>query len=307
LRHVEITVDGMRVRRPLHFLGFGNLLHDELVRGWAAKMKPVWPVLQVVFPADHPVGTLTGSHLFLIRLSLLDPAQAIPEDALLRDHRGRMRDVVEGASPEKTKELLTPFMQRLDRELEADVRWIRSHLTARLWLDGLRHDGTTWEAVTDDLVGDLLNPIAGGPSNLPTSNGVNATAGEEQAASDAVQRLKSLDTGVAGRAWSHLYPAFDAALDLRIATARIEAADADALARARLEDAERRLEMARERGMPGQITRATSVRAEVLQLLELSELLGRARLAWLEGCRSAVRSLPPVQKGLVLFRPRVLR
>lgn len=307
LRHVEISFTGKPVRRPLHFLGFGNLLHDELVKRWAARMQPVSPVMQVVFPAEHPVGTLTGCRLFLVRLSLLDAAGAIPEDALRRDHRGGMRDVVAGASPEKTKELLTPFMQRLDRELEADIRWIRSHLTAQLWLDGLRHDGMAWEAVTDDVVRDLLNPIAGGPGNIPASHEVNATSGESQAASDGVHRLEALDTGVAGRAWSHLYPAFDVALDLRIATARVEAADADALARARLEDAERRLETARERGMPGQITRATSVRAEALALLELSELLGRERLAWLENCRSAVRSLPPVRKGLVLFRARVLQ
>jgi ATP-dependent helicase HepA len=307
LRHVEIGFAGKPVRRPLHFLGFGNLLHDELVRRWAARMQPVSPVMQVVFPTEHPVGTLTGCRLFLVRLSLLDAAGAIPEETLRRDHRGRMRDVVAGASPEKTKELLTPFMQRLDRELEADIRWIRSQLTAQLWLDGLRHDGAAWEAVTDDVVRDLLNPIAGGPGNIPASHEVNATSGESQAASEAVRRLEGLDTGVAGRAWSHLYPAFDAALDLRIATARVEAADADALARARLEDAEHRLETARERGMPGQITRATSGRGEALQLLELCELLGRARLAWLENCRGAVRSLPPVRKGLVVFRPRVLQ
>jgi ATP-dependent helicase HepA len=307
LRSVAINFDGRPVRRPLHFLGFGNLLHDELVKRWAARMDPLAPVMQVVFPAEHPVGALTGSRLFLVRLSLLDAARAIPIDALRSIHRNQMREMVAGASPEKTKELLTPFVQRLDRELEADVRWIRSHLTASLWLDGLRHDGQAWTVVPDELLRALLNPIAAGRGSLATSHEVNATAGEKEAASEAIQRLDALDSDVAGRAWGHLYPAFDAALDLRVATASIEASDADALARARLDDAERRLRTARERGMPGQITRATSVHNEALLLVEISQCLGKARLAWLENCRAVVRSLVPAARGLALFRPQVRR
>ncbi|HEX8671607.1 MAG TPA: DEAD/DEAH box helicase, partial [Longimicrobium sp.] len=172
LRNVEISFDGKLVRRPLHFLGFGNLLHDELVKRWAARMAPIAPVMQVAFPTDHPIGALTNSRLWLVRLSILDSARAIPEDALRSDHRRQIRDMAAGATPEKTKELLTPFMQRLDRELEADVRWIRTHVTARLSLDGLRHDGAAWTTVPDDVVRTLLNPIAAGPGNLPTSHEV---------------------------------------------------------------------------------------------------------------------------------------
>jgi ATP-dependent helicase HepA len=303
-RHVEIRFDGQAVRRPLHFLGFGNVLHDELVNRWAARLQPVSPVMQVAFSAEHPLSSMTKSRWFFVRLSLLDAAQAIPADILRSDVREQIRDMVSGATAEKTKELLTPFMQRIDRELEADTRWLRSHLAASMSVDALMHDGAAWCAVTDDVVRNLLNPIAGGRADLPTSRVVNATEVEGQAASEAVQRLEALDPSAAPRAWSHLYPRFDAALHARIVTARVEKGDADALARTRLEEAEHRLRIAEERGIPGQITRAASLQAEAALRLKISQLLGSARCTWLENCRASVRSLSPEAKGLALIRPR---
>ena len=307
LRSVEIAVAGTTVRRPLHFLGFGNLLHDELIRRWASRMQPVAPVMQVVLPSEHPVFALGAARLFLTRMLLLDPGDALPADALQRQIIGRMSDIIAGATAEKTKELLAAHVRRLRCDLEADLRWIRSQLVAHLWVDGLWHDGSRWEVMPDDAIGHLLNPSAVGADSLPTSREVDPTPGEVDAASAAAGRLEALDTDAAGRIWGHYLPSFSAALELRLATAREEAADANAVACARVEEAKRRIDTARERGNAAHISRAESARSEAVQVQEITRLLGESRSAWLEDCRGAVLKLSPVQKGLALFRVRVLQ
>ena len=71
-----MVLDSDHVRRPLRFLNFGDALHDELIEGWLPKRHGLLR-LDVAFFDDHAIWKFEPPGLYLIRLSVIDPADAL--------------------------------------------------------------------------------------------------------------------------------------------------------------------------------------------------------------------------------------
>ena len=66
-----MTLDEGEFRRQLHFLNFGDQLHDELVGEWALYSGTLRAINLMLFE-DHSFFTIGGEGLYLMRVSVLD-------------------------------------------------------------------------------------------------------------------------------------------------------------------------------------------------------------------------------------------
>jgi hypothetical protein len=297
-----MTVDGLKVTRPLHFLDFGDPLHDQLVSGWAAYIKRVPDAFEVRLFSDHKLFSLVGEGLYLVRVSVLDPAAGLkPETA-----EARLRECVIQAAPssqgEKLIALMKPFLRQVHCALEADTRWLRALLPARLLLRGLHLQGDEWLPVDEATVAALLNPLEHGRPGLPQSGEWTPDALQNLKALTGTHRLQSTDHNTAEEVWGERTSDLEDALRTRARIVEVEAADAEALASLELEDARRRLEATRARGNPGQISRASSIHALSQDQLKLTRAVWAERTRWLTGLCATVLEISPEEHRNVLIR-----
>ena len=305
-RRVTMMLNGSQVPRPLHFLSFGDPLHDELIKGWLPKAGLTRTIGVTLFD-DHTFFSYGEPGLYVLRLSVLDPAAALMGRGVDEVSIETMAQAVSYSQPEMLPELLKPYIQQLYCCLEADSRWIRAQFPAELRLDGLCHSGDQWTTIEAEALRALLNPMAHKQDGVPCAFPWKPTTGDTDSASAAFKRLRAADELAASIAWSHRFPSFERSLALRRDTIIEEGLDAELLAGLELEDARRRLEHAGENGNRAQISRAESALAAKADALEVTRVLWAERVAWIDEIATAIRDLLPSERLTAVIRVRRLK
>lgn len=306
-RHVTMVLDDGNVAvRPLHFVSFGNALHDEIVEGWLPEEKAAFSIAVNLPERNESTGTDVNG-LYLIRLSVLDPASWLSSRKVVERALGAIGKAATRTPNERLKNLLAPFSRAVQCAIEADVRWLRAHITAQFLVQGLKAQGKHWVGVGLDEVSALLNPLA------YTGNGIPASVKWEQpeAFSRSVEKvlnwLRSRDQNAADISWSSRFPDFERALRTRLFVVQEEARVAVALARSDSAKAVSALLMARNRGIRGQITLASNTRDAAADVVEMTRVLWAQREIWLLECRSAVQGVLPEERLTGVLRVGQMR
>lgn len=293
-RSVTMDLDGQEVRRPLGFLNFGNPLHDELVCGWAAWVTELPEAINVALFDDHKFFASSDVGLYLLRVRVLDPGVALLKSGVKKRTLESMSVAVELTQEELLNQnQFSPHLSQLRCMLEADVRWLRSQLAAQFSVQALYLANGEWRIVDDEAITALVNPMAHERPGLPPSSAWRPSAIEAAQAAVGLQQLRSADDGVAKNSWSHLFPSFSHALDLRMRMVQEEAQNAKKLASLEVYDAERRLKRTQEHGIPVQVAQAKLRHAKTLVFLRLTDTLWAERLNWLDNLRFRVQEMTP--------------
>lgn len=122
-----------------------------------------------------------------------------------------------------------------------------------------------------------------------------------------LKRMREDDRLIAKRTWSHRLPAFERSLAARRELVLAERIDAESLASLRLQEAERRLDQANERGNRTQQSRAENTRIARADEVAVVRALWSARQEWLEDCGAAIRDLLPSDRLTAFIRVRCAR
>lgn len=302
-RSVTMVLDGEHVRRPLRFLNFGDALHDELIQGWLPQGNRLIS-LDVLFFDDHAILQYGASGLYLLRLSILDPADALMAQGLEEQtlkavaHAAILRD------PARLPELVRPIKKAVRSALEADVRWLRAQFTACMLLDVRRRVQGNWVQVEAEEATALLNPMAHGRNGVPRASDLRLDQAEKAAAETELAKRRQAGATAARSAWSQRFPGFEESLSARLTVIATEAREAIALAIEDLRQAEKALVVARERGNRTQITRAENTREVAEVSLQMARAFWDERVRWLRECEEEVRSVAPQEMLTALLRVR---
>ncbi|MBU2855468.1 hypothetical protein HF289_00845 [Acidithiobacillus ferrooxidans] len=289
-RDVMLALDGERVRRPLRFANFGNALHDELVDTWAQPLSGPH-ALEVTYFSDHALWQYVEPGWFLLRMSLVDPAAAVPLARVLEETIHAVAGAVTRSSAEQLPTLVAPFMSAATCAIESDVRWLRATLPAKAETTAHMRTGQGWQVMSEKVVAALVNPTAHGREGLPHASPATDRTALTDAEHESV-RLRSVDA--TGRdIWSPCLPAFRAALSARTRVIVEEARDAADLARRELARAEAAVADAADRGNRAQITRAENLRDIAFDVARMTEVYWRRREAWLLASEEAAGTLRP--------------
>lgn len=302
-RHVMMSLDGGLVRRPLRFLNFGDTVHDELVEGWQPESNGLQSV-RVTFFDDHELWQHGEPSDYLVRATVMDPGAALLRHDVVAGALHRASLAVERVSPERIPELLRPLEKLARCALEADLRWIRDQLTAEMTVVVRKQTPRGWETVSAEEATALLNPMAHSREGLPMSKEQALPERTRGGVCAELDRQRGGDDQAAGTAWSHRFPAFEAALVERLAVVRQEGDDAVALMVTAHEQASARLDDARLRGNRAQITRAENELDYAADELAAARAFSRERSRWLWSCEERVRAVLPEERLTALIRAR---
>lgn len=298
-RDVLMELDHDQVPRLLHFVNFGDSLHDELVDTWS--LPPATPpVVDVMYFRDHRLWDYAEPGWFLVRMSALDPAEALASQRTLAELEHAVASAATNAATEQMTKLLAPFSRAARCALEADVRWLRASLMATTTLAARSKSTPGWQDVSEEGVAALMNPMAHKRDGLPRAAAVVAV---DSTVSAEFDRLRASDRS-GGDVWSAERPTFAVELRARLRVIAEEARDALELARREVARAETALVDAQERGNRAQITRAKNVRDAAAAVAAMSEVYWQRREAWLRGCETAVAELRPRERLVAAIHAR---
>ncbi len=279
-----MELNGIPVRRPLRFLSFGDPLHDELIEGWLPKDNGS-VMLDVAFNEDHALWSHGYPGLYLLRLSITDPEAALGLEERFLDSGG-------------------PLLKFRRCAYEADIRWIRSQLTACMTLDVRRWERGRWVQVEAEEVAALLNPMAQERNGRARASVLHASKSEIAASKAELSEQRQADAMAARSAWSHRLPDFKEALACRLTVIEEEGRDAIEVVSEELRRAEEALKVARERGNRAQVTRTENVRDTTLETLRATNAFWKERARWLRESEDRVRRVLPEEKLTALLRTR---
>lgn len=303
-REVTMTLDGVPVRRPLRFLSFGDALHDELIQGWTPDPAERAAV-DVSFFDDHEIWKHSDPSLYVLRWSVLDPADVLDVENLRAEALGEAARAASRSPEQRLLGLIRPFVSLAQCALSADVRWLRAQLNATMRIDAQRRTGAQWTRPSEPEVAALLNPMAHPRKGLPRAVALGDAAALAAAASQLANIRAATPSGKGE--WSHRLPDFARALATRALVVREEGRDAVMLAREELDRATAAVRDAADRGSRAQIKRAENSRDEAADLVDMTEAFWRRRLEWLLRCEHGVRSLRPTERLIAVVRTRRAR
>lgn len=301
-----MVLDGDQVRRPqrpLRFLNFGDALHDELIKGWLPQGADLVS-LDVKFFGDHALWEHGTPGLYLIRLTVTDPAATLVGSGAGERTLEAVARAATLSDPERLLDLVRPFTGATRCALEADVRWLRALLAASMTLEVRRRERGSWIQAEADEAAALLNPMAHGRVGVPGASDLQADEDDIAAAQAELFRQRKADATAARSAWSHRFPDFEQALAVRLTVVEEEGRDAVALASEELHRTEEALEVALERGNRAQITRAENNRAAAADTLDMTRVFWNERARWLRECVEQVRAVLPKEQLTALIRAR---
>jgi len=302
-RYVTMKLNEGEHRRPLHFLNYGDPLHDELMKGWASSNGKTCAIDVSLFE-DHSLFSIGVAGLYVIRISVVDPATVLKNDNVVDRSLEKMALAASNTHGEKLPELLRPYTSQLFCAFEADIRWLRAQLPVVPRVEGLCQRDGEWAKLDEDGIRALLNPMAHNRKGLPLS-GTWESSHYEQEIATALECLREEDGSIARSAWSHLFPSFDRSLKLRRHSVYMGGRDAEALATLELEDSNRKLERAKERGNILQVRRTQTEVEMNTDKLNIIRKLWAARLDWLEMAGETIRDLSPEERLTAVIRVRV--
>jgi ATP-dependent helicase HepA len=298
-RDVLLELDHEKFRRPLHFVNFGDRLHDEVVDSWA-RPPAAQQVLDVTYFDDHVLWDHAEPGWFLLRLSALDPAEALAPQRTLEETVLSVAAAATRSPAEHLTDLVAPFCRAAKCALEADARWLRASLKATTELTARWKSPRHWQDISEGGVAALMNPMAHKRDELPravTIVEVEATASAE------LNRLRATERS-GGEVWSSERLAFAAELRARLRVIGEEAGDALELASREVSRAEAELVDAQARGNRAQVTRAEHLRVAAVDVAAMTEVYWRRREAWLRACEAAVVELRPRERLVAMLRAR---
>ena len=306
-RNVALALDdGSPGMRPLHFMNFGSLLHDEIVEHWRPKEAESLSLL-VNLPARDAIPESEASELYVVRFAVLDPASWLQDRILFEIVLREIAASATRTSSESLTALQPPFSKAVQCAIEADIRWLRSQLTAQLLVTGLKIDRGRWVTANMDELGALFDPLAVPGNGIPFSKAWVPTERNRRALNGALDHLRSRDAGAADTCWSPWFPDLERALQLRLFVIRKEAKDAKELAALELARAESALGLVRDQGNLGQIARARNLRDASAAKVDMTCALWAKREIWLSECRSAVQRVLPEERLTAMLRVTWLR
>lgn len=291
-RSVTLCLRGNEALRPLRFLSFGDPLHDELVHGWLPRDNAP-AELDVAFFDDHAVFERGTPGLYVLRVSILDPAAALRDRDIEWSLEEALTGIAAHRSLERLLDLVPPFMKAMHCALDADVRWLRAHLTATMALEVRRRQRDQWIPADAEETRALLNPMAHNRNDLPRATGPRIPEALVTAAHEELRRLRGADAMAAPSAWGPRLPDFVRALEARLLIVTEERNDAIALSSEELRRTEDLLREAMERGNRAQISRAEHARQAAEDVHSMSEVFWEHRVRWLQECREEVRRVQP--------------
>ena len=292
-REVTLELDSVQVRRPLQFLSFGNALHDELVKGWLPEDDGIVS-LKVMFCKSHSLWTHGDPGVFLLRLSIIDPGDAIiwhGEKEVLLD----------------SKPLSTKFDNLIRCALEADTRWIRTQFTAYMSLDVRRWIDGKWVRVGTEEATALLNPLSHENRGVPHATKMKISQQSLKAVEAELLRQRQADELTGRSNWSQRFPDFEKSLAARLAVVEEEGRDAVALAREELRHADEALDFASDGENPALTTRMANVRDDALETTRMMRTVWDERVRWLRDCKEKVRLVCPEEKLTALIQTQINR
>ena len=302
-REVLLKVEQDIYRRPLHFVNFGDPLHDELVDGWA-QAQPDQTAVDVRYSDDHALWIHAEPGWFLLRMWVLDAAEALDLQRTVARTAEAVAAVVTKSAPEQLPALVMPFQRSARCALEADVRWLRASLSGKAEMNARWRSTGEWQEVSAEAIAALVNPMAHGHHGLPP--GLHLEPDELEKTADAeFARLRAGDKH-GGEVWSGMLPAFCAQLRVRLRVVAEEVRDAVDLANRRLVRAEAALVDAQERGNRAQLTRAANLLDTAIDHVAMTTAYWAQRQAWLRSCEAAVIELRPRERLIAAIRARRL-
>ena len=288
-REVTLKIDKQKFRRPLRFASFGNALHDELIDYWV-QFTPQSRTLGVTFTQDHKLWKYIEPGWFLLRMTFLDPAKALKTDSVLDETICKIKKVMTRTQEEQIQNLVSPFIRAAACAIEADVRWLRANLTARIETTASRRTELGWESVSDDVIRALVNPGEGLPQCF---NAANQDIKED--ARNELLRLRSSEEN-GSQVWAKVLPTFHTELCKRARVVFEEAQDAVDLRRRELARAEFLFNEAVERGNKAQITRAENLRDIAYDVYEMTKVYWKNREEWLLNTEEELGTLLPHER-----------
>jgi ATP-dependent helicase HepA len=298
-REVLMELGHGHVRRPLRFANFGDALHDELIDGWA--QPGAEEPLNVTYFKDHALWQHAEPGCFVLRMTLLDPAEALAgslEEALKEVMRA-----IERSPAERFPDLIVPFKSAATCALEADARWLRALLPASAETTARWLGGQGWRTLSEEGLAALVNPMAHGRAGLPHAVPTTGRAGMVEVERE-LSRLRS-KTALSREVWGESLPALRGALRERVLVVEEEAKDAVLLAQQALARAEAAVVDAAGRGNRAQLTRAERLRDAAYDTARMAEVYWHQRTAWLLSVEDALFALrPSEQLCAVIFARR---
>lgn len=299
LRNVTMILAGLPFRRKLRFASFGDQLHDELIDNWA-NQQGTSHALDVTYFDDHALWTHTEPGWFLLRMSILDPAEAFAHRHTLEATERVVAAAATKSPTEKLVELMVPFSRAARCALEADARWLRAALTAKVNLCVRRKTPSGWQDLPQQCIAALVNPMAHQREGLPRAANLPEPDGAIKA---ELEQLRAGDQA-GDFVWSTERSAFAGELRARLYVVAEEAVDARELASREVMRAEAVLSDARALGNRAQITRAENARDVAADIAAMTEVYWARREAWLRNCEAAIVRLKPRERLVAAIRAR---
>lgn len=295
-RHVMLTTkEDNPSRRPLHFISFGNPIHDELIEGWLNTCPDhFWGMVE--FPRDHTMIDQFAEGAYVIRLSILDPATWLTDEEI---HEHSLKTIAEASTrcdESRFVDVMGHFARMVQCAIDADTRWIRGHIDAQFLVQGLKGHQSQWVPASVDELTAILDPFGHNGYAVPPSRSWSPTTQQQHSVFKAMDQLRARDSRVARECWSPHLPALKEALDSRLYILREEASDSIRLARLESDRARSDLELARHHGNRGQITRALNTFNLAEDVADMTGVLWKQREIWLSRCCSAVCETSPAER-----------
>ncbi|MCA1791320.1 MAG: hypothetical protein LC667_16145, partial [Thioalkalivibrio sp.] len=258
----------------------------------------------VAFFDDHAIWQFGPPGLYLLRLSVIDPADALMVRGLVKRTLKAVAEAATLSDLELLPALVRPFRKVMRCALEADVRWLRAQFTACMNLDLRRQEHGNWVQVEAEEAAALFNPMAHDRIGVPRASDLRIDGADIASAEAELSSQRQADTTAARLAWSHRFPGFKESLAARLMVVGEEGRNAVALATEELRRAEAALEVAQERGNRAQITRADNARDTARDTLGMTRAFWDERTRWLWECEEEVRLVLPREKLTALVRTR---
>ena len=300
-RSVTLRLDNDDVVRPLHFFNFGNALHDELIRGWLNRFGD-GVLMEVSFFDDHVFWNHGSEGLYLVRITILDPADALLAGEIGEEVLGLVAQAARETAIERLPGVVEPFKRAIRCAVEADVRWLRSELTAELRLQAWRLSADRWVRAESAECSALLNPIGHTRKGVPLARPIHLSDAEKIVTLAQLNICRGDDASMAKDSWSHRFPGFGEALAMRLHVVQQEGNDAVNVAEEERQAADEAAVLAVERGNRPQIVRAQRDVDAAVDTIAMTKVLWEQRVRWLKDCEHRLRTLNPDERLVAILR-----
>jgi len=171
-------------------------------------------------------------------------------------------------------------------------------------IGGLKCSNGEWVSINSEEIQYLLNPLSHGSNAIPESNTWEPNIDELELADNALKKLRENDLYAFTQEWSHLLPSFEKSLVERQKIVYEEGCNEVLLVKFERDEAEYKMNQAKEFANLIQIARSKSMMNNSLDKLETTRVFWKIRNNWLKYINKAIRDLRPIERTTALIRVR---